>query len=237
MRYEAVEDDFIELRNLDRIERPEYLALGWRTTLQVGRAARRLGSTHSMTSYAASLAKGARVGDEGTLLLAASLSGEYAAGEADRERFGAWARYYQRRGSHTLFFLSLTADATDFSDATQFLSLGGEIGPRGYPTNYQRGARRVTFSAERRFYSDWFPFRLIRVGGAVFFDAGRAWGGPYQMQDEAAEHWASNIGAGLRLLSARSSGGTTVHLDIAFPLERTPGIDAFQISVQSKTGF
>jgi hemolysin activation/secretion protein len=75
------------------------------------------------------------------------------------------------------------------------------------------------------------------VGGAVFFDAGRAWGGPYQKQDEAAQHWASNVGAGLRLLSARSSSGTTLHLDIAFPLERTSGIDAFQVSLESKTGF
>jgi hemolysin activation/secretion protein len=146
-------------------------------------------------------------------------------------------RYFQRRGSHTLFFLSLAAAATDFSDGTQFLSLGGEIGARGYPTNYQRGDRRVTFAAERRFYSDWFLLRLIRVGGAVFFDAGRAWGGPYQKSDEAAEHWASDIGFGLRLLSARSASGTTVHVDLAFPLKRAPGVDAFQLSVQSRTGF
>lgn len=237
VRYEALQDDFVEVRNLQSIARPEYLALGWHAWVELGRAARGLGSTQAVTLYAANLAKGVRLGDAGTLLAAARAAGEYAAGEADRGTLGASLRYYERRGGHTALFLGLAADATDFSDGTQFLSLGGEIGPRGYPTNYQRGDRRVTFTAERRFYSDWFPFRLVRVGGAVFFDVGRAWGGPYQKQDDAAQHWASNIGAGLRLLSARSSSGTTLHLDIAFPLERTSGIDAFQVSLESKTGF
>lgn len=237
LRYEAIEDDFVESRNLDQIARPEYLALGWHAWLELGRAARGLGSSEAVTLYSAGLARGVRLGDAGTLLAGASVYGEYAAGEADRETLGASLRYYVRRGGHTLLFLGLTADATDYADATQFLSLGGEFGPRGYPTNYQLGERRVTFTAERRFYSDWFPFRLIRVGGAVFFDAGRAWGGPYQKPGPAGEHWAANVGVGLRLLSARSSSGTTLHLDIAFPLERTPGVDAFLVSAQSKTGF
>jgi hypothetical protein len=237
LRYEALQDDVVELRNLNSIARPEYLALGWHAWIELGRAAKGLGSTQSMTFYTASLAKGLRLGEEGTLLASASIGGEYASGHTDRETLGGSLRYFQRRGSHTLFFLSLAAAATDFSDGTQFLSLGGEIGARGYPTNYQRGDRRVTFAAERRFYSDWFLLRLIRVGGAVFFDAGRAWGGPYQKSDEAAEHWASDIGFGLRLLSARSASGTTVHVDLAFPLKRAPGVDAFQLSVQSRTGF
>ncbi len=237
LRYEAVQENFVELRNLNSIARPEYLALGWHASIELGRAASGLGSTHAVTLYSAGLSKGVPLGEEGTLLAAASVGGEYAAGEIDRETLGASLRYYQRRGAHTLFFLGLAADATDFSDGTQFLSLGGETGARGYPTNYQRGDRRVTLTAERRFYSDWFPFHLIRVGGAVFFDAGRAWGGPYQKPDEAAAHWAANIGFGLRLLSARSSGGTTVHVDLAFPLKRASGVDAVQVSVQSKTGF
>jgi len=106
---------------------------------------------------------------------------------------------------------------------------------RGYPTNYQRGAQRLLFTAERRFYSDWYPYRLIRVGGAVFYDVGRAWGGPYEAG--SSRHWPADIGFGLRLLSARSSSGTTLHVDVAFPLEREPGVKAYQFSFQSKTGF
>jgi hypothetical protein len=235
LRYEAVQDEFREVKNLDQIERPEYLALGWHASLEFGRALRGLGSTQAVSQYAASLSKGTRVAADGTLLASAAFSGEYVDGRVDRGLFSASARYYQRRGNHTVFYVSLAADATHFSDATQYLSLGGETALRGYPTNYQLGARRVLFTAERRFYSDWYPFRLIRVGGAVFYDLGRAWGGPYE--SASSRHWPADVGFGLRLLSARSSSGTTLHVDIAFPFEREPGVKSYQISLQSKTGF
>jgi outer membrane protein assembly factor BamA len=235
LRYEAVQDEFREVKNLDQIGRPEYLALGWLASLQFGRAAKAFGSTQAVSQYAVSLSKGVRVVADGVLLASASFSGEYTDGRTDRESLGASARFYQRRGSSTVFYLSLAADATNYADATQFLSLGGETGLRGYPTNYQLGARRVLLTAERRFYADWYPFRLVRVGGAVFVDVGRAWGGPYQ--NDPSAHWLADIGFGLRLLSARSSSGTTVHMDLAFPLERAPGVKSVQISLQSKTGF
>lgn len=235
LRYEAVQDEFREFKNLDQIERPEYLLLGWHASLEFGRAVRGLGSTQAVSQYAGGVSKGTRVAADGTLLAAASLSGEYVGGRIDRGQFSASARYYKRRGDRTVYYVSLAADATHFSDATQYLSLGGETALRGYPTNYQLGARRVLFTAERRFYSDWYPFRLIRVGGAVFFDLGRAWGGPYE--SASSRHWPADIGFGLRLLSTRSSSGTTLHLDLAFPVEREPGVKSVQFSLQSKTGF
>lgn len=235
LRYEALQDDFREVKNLDQIGRPEYLAFGWHAWLQFGRAAKAFGSTEEVSQYAFSLSKGVRVAGDGALLASASYSGEYADGRTDRESLSASARFYQRRGSRTVLYLSLAADATNYSDATQFLSLGGETGLRGYPTNHQLGARRVLFTAERRFYSDWYPFRLVRVGGAVFVGVGRAWGGPYQNHPGA--HWLADIGFGLRLLSARSSSGTTLHVDVAFPIERERGVKSAQLSLQSKTGF
>jgi hypothetical protein len=235
VRYQAVQDDFREVKNLDQIARPEYLALGWYASLEFGRAAKVLGSTQAVSQYAASLSKGVRIAGDGALLASASISGEYAAGATDREQVSASARYYQRRGSRTVFYLALAADATSYSDATQYLSLGGDTGLRGYPTNYQLGARRVLFTAERRFYSDWYPFRLFRVGGALFYDLGRAWDGPYQ--GPASEHWAADAGFGLRLLSARSATGTTLHIDLAFPIERMPGVKSYQFLLQSKSGF
>lgn len=235
VRYEAVQDDFRLVKNLDQIGRPEYLAFGWHAFLEFGRAARALGSTQAVSQYSASLSKGLRLAGDGALLGSVSVSGEVANGHGDREVLGAALRYYQRRGSSTVSYLSLAADATNFSDATQYLSLGGEAGLRGYETNYQLGARRVLFTAERRFYSDWYPFRLFRVGGAVFYDLGRAWGGPYE--SATSRTWAADVGFGLRLLSARSASGTTLHADFAFPLERTPGVKSYQFSLQSKTGF
>lgn len=235
LRYEAVEDNFSLVSNVESIGRPEYLALGLRASLQIGRTLASLGSTQSVTQYAASLSKGLRFLGERTVILASLLSGEYANGESDRVQWSGSARYYQRRGSGALLYLALAADATTFSDATQYLSLGGDTGLRGYPAGYRLGDRRVLFTIEQRLYTDWYPFRLIRVGGAVFYDVGRAWGGPYQNVPDA--HWHANAGVGLRLLSARSASGTTVHIDFAFPIEREPGLKAYQVTVESKTGF
>ena len=112
------------------------------------------------------------------------------------------------------------------------LGLGGDTGLRGYPRNYQTGDRRVVFNVEERVYTDWYPFRLIRVGGAVFFDSGRAWDGPGESLSSA--HWLSNVGFGLRFLSTRSSFGNVLHVDLAFPLNRDPNIKSFQFLVQTK---
>jgi hypothetical protein len=235
LRYEALQEEFRKVTNFDQIGRPEYLLLGWHAWLEFGRAASAFGSTQEVSQYAFSLSKGVRFAGDGALLASASFSGEYAGGRTDRESLSAAARFYQRLDSSTVYYLSLAAGATNYSDATQFLSLGGENGLRGYPTNYQLGARRVLLTAERRFYSDWYPFRLVRVGGAVFFDLGRAWGGPYQNSPNAP--WLADLGFGLRLLSARSSSGTTVHVDLAFPIAREAGVKSVQFSLQSKTGF
>jgi len=235
LRYDALQDEFREVSNLNQIGRPEYLLLGWNSSLVFGRASAGLGSTQTVSQYSCSLSKGAHIAAEGTLLSSVSLSGERSEGRSDRQVLSAATRYYKRRADTTLYYLSLTGDATNFSDATRYLSLGGDTGLRGYPANYQLGARRVLFTAERRFYTDWYPFRLIRVGGAVFYDIGRAWSGPYEKP--SGNDWSSDFGFGLRLLSSRSSSGSTLHVDFAFPLEREPGVKSFQFSFKSKTGF
>jgi hemolysin activation/secretion protein len=234
-RYEVVEDNYRLVNNVESIGRPEYLALGLQSSVEIGRSIGGLGSTEAVTQYAASVSRGVRFSGERTLLASTSLSGEYAKGDGDRLRWNGSLRYYQRRGSGALLYLSLAGDATDFSDATQYLSLGGDNGLRGYPTNYRLGDRRVLFTIEQRLYSDWYPFRLIRVGGAMFYDIGRAWSGPYAMADQS--HWHADAGFGLRLLSARSSSGTTVHIDLAFPIERDPSVKPYQITIESKSGF
>jgi outer membrane translocation and assembly module TamA len=103
---------------------------------------------------------------------------------------------------------------------------------RGYPRNYQTGDRLVLLNVEERVYTDWYPFRLIRVGGAAFFDWGRAWNGPGESLSSA--RWLSDVGFGLRFLSTRSSFGNVLHVDLAFPLNRDPSIKSFQFLVQSK---
>jgi outer membrane translocation and assembly module TamA len=97
---------------------------------------------------------------------------------------------------------------------------------------YQSGNKSVLINLEERYYSDWNPFRLIRVGGAVFYDGGRAWGG--SNPNEANSGWLNDVGIGLRLLTDRSAVGNVLHIDLAFPLNRAEGIDAVQLLIYTK---
>ncbi len=90
-------------------------------------------------------------------------------------------------------------------------------------------------TAEQRYFTDWYPFRLFRVGGAIFADVGRTWG--ENPVGGAPAGWLKDIGVGLRLGSTRSTGRDVVHIDIAFPLDGDPSIDDVQFLLESKRSF
>ncbi|MCI0436373.1 MAG: BamA/TamA family outer membrane protein, partial [Gemmatimonadetes bacterium] len=120
-------------------------------------------------------------------------------------------------------------------DPEEQIQLGGDSGLRGYPLRYQTGTSRGLFTLEQRLYSEWFPFRLFYVGGAVFFDAGRTWG--RGAVGSESRGWLKDVGIGLRLGNARGAFGSVLHFDIAFPLDRTSDIDSVQFLVETKQSF
>ena len=90
-------------------------------------------------------------------------------------------------------------------------------------------------TVERRYFTDWYPFRLARIGAAVFADVGRVWGeNPLGNDDQG---WLTDIGFGLRIAPTRGSSGKMVHIDIAFPLNGDDSIDDVQFLVEAKRGF
>jgi hemolysin activation/secretion protein len=113
--------------------------------------------------------------------------------------------------------------------------LGGDNGLRGYPLRYQSGKHRAALTLEQRFYTDLYPFRLFRVGYAVFFDAGRVWG--RDPRGESSLGMLYDLGIGLRLSSPRSSGRSIVHIDLAFPVGGEDSIDDVQVIIETKRSF
>lgn len=235
IQFDMVEDNFQKLKNRDQIERAEFFRLGFRSSIKLGYAATALGSTRPATTYAASISNGFEMRDERFLVVAGSLAGVRADSRDEDQLASASIKYYVPQSNRALTFYSLAADVARDADASNQLTLGGSNGLPGFPRDYQSGEQRVLLNVEQRLYSDWYPFRLFRVGGAVFFDAGRAWGGtPSNTVDPG---WLSNFGFGLRIFSVRSAFGTVWHLDFAFPLNPADNIADHQILVQSKTSF
>lgn len=109
--------------------------------------------------------------------------------------------------------------------------LGGDTGLRGYPLRFQTGSRRARFTAEQRYFFDWYPLRLVRIGAAAFADIGSAW-------DKGEDPtWLRDVGVGLRLVNTRQAGAKVMHIDFAFPLDETDRVDSFQLVVSAKAQF
>lgn len=231
-RYEVVQDAYEKVKNRDLIERPEYFAMGFQSSVQLGRAWTGFGSTQNLWLYSASVSDGFRFPSDRTVLTSVSIDGQSGYGPLDRQVLGGSVRFYGRPDSRTLLFASVAADALKDPTQSSQLLLGGDTGLRGYPRNYQSGDRRALLNVEERVYTDWYPFRLFRVGGAVFYDFGRAWGGPNG--NTANTGWLSDVGFGLRILSARSAFGNVLHIDFAIPLNHDPNIRSVQFIVTTK---
>jgi len=93
----------------------------------------------------------------------------------------------------------------------------------------------MLLTVEQRFFSDWYPFRLFRIGAAAFVDIGRTWG-------EAPLNTPSlgvlkDVGVGLRIGNSRSGLGNIIHVDVAFPLDGDPSIKSVQFLVETKQRF
>lgn len=235
VRIELIEDRFEKSRNLDQVGRPEFLALGVASTLQLGRAATAFGANRDAWLYAASVSRGFEPRPSRRLLASASLSGRYTEGEVSRQRAGGKAQYYHPHTAGWAFYAGASADVLTNPAPLDELLLGGDTGLRGYPLRYQSGTRRALLTLEERLYTDQYWFRLFRVGGAVFLDTGRAWGG--DKVNPVNPGWLSNVGFGLRIFSVRAAFGNVLHVDVAFPLDADPTMKRAQFLVTSRSSF
>jgi hypothetical protein len=235
VRYQLIEDRYSKERNRNIMGRPEFFALGLASTLQLGWASTALGSSKNALLYSGSVSRGFEPGPGQTLMTAARITGQFTGGQVQQQLLGADTQYYRPQGKRWLFYAAASADVLTEPEANEYLMLGGDNGLRGYPLRYQSGTRRVLFTAEERFFTDVYLWRLFRIGGAAFFDVGRAWGG--DNTNATNPGWLSDAGLGLRIVSARSAFSTVLHIDLAFPLNATASIDSVQFLVTSKASF
>lgn len=236
VEFALLEDGFTKLRNLDLIQRTEDLNLGADFRVRLGWSSESLGADRDQAILRASLDTGLTPGRSQILLLNLHGSGRWGGGDVENVLVGGTARYFLPTYADNQFHVLLQADLADDLDGENQLLLGGDSGLRGYPLRYQEGDRRYLLTLEHRFYTRLYLFRLIRVGAAVFFDAGQAWfSGPAGDENELG--LLRDVGFGLRLGSTRSSRGSMVHIDLAFPLDGDPSIDSVQFLINTRERF
>ncbi len=232
---EVIEDRFEEVHNRDQIEKTEDFFMGTRLTATLGWSTTAFGADRNALVYGASAGRGFGSLSQKALLFASEASGRYEDGRMQNSLVSLSARYYQRQSSKRVFFATLAATYGTNLDLDNPVELGGSTGLRGYPLRYQTGNSKLLVSAEQRYFTDWYPFRLVRIGGAVFFDAGRTWGD--NPLGGRSLGWLKDVGFGLRLAPTRLSSGKILHIDLAFPLDGDATIDDVQLLIEAKRSF
>lgn len=232
---ELVEDRYVATRNLDQIGRTEDLHLGRSLRGRIGYAPTALGSTENALIVQADGELGLDLGAGQYAVNAASLKTRLENSSLANTLLDVHSRYYRRQSERRVFFASISGSLARNPDAQTQLLLGGDNGLRGYPLRYQAGTASALLTLEERFYTDWQPLKLVNVGAALFFDAGRTWG--RDAYAAAPRGWLSDVGIGLRLGSARSGLGNVLHIDLAFPLDRAADIESVQLVIESRKSF
>jgi len=143
---------------------------------------------------------------------------------------------WQRLSVRRTFRARLVAARGSALEGHRRILLGGGQGLRGYRSRAFSGSNLVLLQLEHRTFTSWEPFRLFRVGWVAFVEAGAAWD---EGEPLGWDRVHPDAGVGLRLFLLRSSGGTTLHLDLAYPLDPNgdPGHRSLRYTFVTARGF
>jgi outer membrane protein assembly factor BamA len=236
VQLDVIQDDYVKLTNHEQIARTEDFYLGLQYEFVLGYAARAWGSNRDSVIFSSSVGSGFSTPDnQSTLILNATYGGRIDDGSLRNATLTAASTYFIEQSRQALFFTTMSVELAHKLDLDNQLLLGGDSGLRGYPLRYQGGDGRALTTVEERYFTDWYPFRLWRVGAAIFADVGRTWGNSAFIAPSLG--WLEDAGFGLRFGNARSGLGNVTHVDIAFPVEHSDGIKAVQFLVTTQQQF
>ncbi len=240
--YQRINDNYDKRLNLDRVYRTEDVALGSVMGVQLGWSADRFGGKGDKLIGSVSYQDSLWLASNQLLTYDLSLSGRYDLDRNRSEDFLAQVELsYRYRHAEAFGLLARAAMAVAHNPPLdKQLVLGGDTGLRGYPTRYQIGDSWYLLTIEERYYSDIYPFRMFRLGAAVFADVGRAW---YRNEapgwvppDRSASYFdtLANVGVGLRLESTRTRRDRLLHIDLALPVRDGPETRNLELTVTVK---
>ena len=233
--WQILEDRYAKTGNLDLIGRTEDAYVGRSLYAELGYATPSLGAAGQSWLAQVNALAGWQREDRRYLFFTGTLVGRLDSGALHNLNVTAGARYFDRISERQLFYAAITTQLTHRLDEEQQVLLGGDNGLRGYPLRFQGGNASALLTIEHRIYTSWYPFRLFRVGGAVFFDAGRTWG--RDLTGAAPLGLLKDVGLGLRFGNNRSGLGNVLHIDFSYALDAPPGVKTVQVTVQTTQKF
>ena len=223
---------FLKKTNLQLMESVEDISIGQRASGSLGYSSTRTGGTVNAWVLSGQYNAGWQPNDRHLLLFNTRLGGYSTRGGLRNFSASASIKWWVFQSHMRSFYLAAAATGGYRLFPDVQLVIGGDSGLRAYPLRIQAGDRRVVLTAEQRFYIDWYPLRMARIGAAVFADVGSAW---YSSTNENT--WLRDAGIGLRIVSTRQTDAKVLHIDLAFPLDGGEDLDDVQLVIKAKQEF
>jgi len=210
-------DGFVRAHDMNKLGRTEDVNLGLDLTAKLGLATPSFGADRTAAIVDFRWHNGFNPGAGQIVTLDAQAGGRVAEAGVEDGRLDVAMRYYHRDSDVRLFTMSLSGSAAANLDPDHQILLGGDNGLRGYPLRYALGDKSLLLTLEERFFLDREFLHVMRLGGAVFVDVGKAWG---EMPNSAAHLGVlKDIGFGLRFGQTRSAHAGMVRVDVAVPFD------------------
>ncbi|AUJ71247.1 Outer membrane protein assembly factor BamA [Pseudoalteromonas sp. NC201] len=231
------EDSYVKVRNFDSIYRTEDLNLGWNINALFGYSAESWSDDTERLVYSFSANTAHYTSDHSLWRFYFDVSGNWNKDTDKTENLIAKTtfQYYLNTSLYESWFINASYTYGNNLTFDNQITLGGETGLRGYPIKYQQGSRSMLLNIEKRYYWEYDLLRLFKIGGAAFFDVGRAYHS--HLPIEADESVLKNVGIGLRLAPSRANSDIMVHIDLAAPINGPDNVDSVQWLLTVKNRF
>lgn len=234
VEYQYLENKFGVFKNVNQIQRPEDIALGKNFSFRLGYGGESFDNPDDVIRFKGLYTNIIDVRDKHILEYGVKLDGKQhlQISDFDPVIIKTHVSYNYFEDEKNRWYARVAYNVGQDLAQHQELTVGSITGLRGYPTDFVRGKKSFVFTLERRYFSDFHIFNLLRVGGVAFFDMGKAWG----LQDPYAP-LLSDVGVGLRLSSTKVRIGNVVHIDVAVPTAERSGISEYQLTIGAESKF
>jgi outer membrane protein assembly factor BamA len=235
--YTWIQPHYVKETYINLMDRVEDFDLGNELRTRTGYMARDLGSDQDRWIFNAADQQGLGLGEGRFALAGAGFSGRIYNNKLENGLATAnfnfyWKNYIWTR-TRTLVFHAEAAQGHNLDLENQII-LGGNNGLRGYKNDAFVGGRSILANLEDRFFFDGEYFHLVRFGGVVFAESGTV---VPEGSGFSPARFHSDVGAGLRAGSSRSTSGSVARLDVAYALNGGPGGSRWVISLTGGQAF
>tara|TARA_R110001583_G_scaffold194959_1_gene367964 strand:- start:15822 stop:17423 length:1602 start_codon:yes stop_codon:yes gene_type:complete len=233
---EYLQKDYRKLTNFNLINQIEDFNLGWHISTLIGRDFSKNHQSPDLI-FSLSATKGFQVFNSGYLFIDTKYEGESYSDRIGNDRYllSFSTEYYQKiNDSWGAYFKNINVfSKNQFLDRP--VELGDDSGVRGYPLQYQHGERTAQFTAEVRYYPHINIYKLFELGGAAFFDAGKAFGDT--QIPNINKSLLTSVGLGARFYSTHSSDAQVIHVDLVKPISTDVNVNGVEIRITTKHSF